>query len=68
MVDAENRIRFREVSLIRSDRDSVTVSGSLADGEKVCVSALDIATDGMTVQVVDADNEKTAYVQNSEVK
>ena len=55
VVDESSRLQFRQVEILRSTSDEVLVSGGLAEGERVCVSALDTVTDGMAVRVLDDD-------------
>jgi RND family efflux transporter MFP subunit len=50
VVDENNRLRFREVSIARLEHDDMLVDGGLADGELVCISPLQTVVDGMTVQ------------------
>lgn len=52
VVDAEDRLRFRAVEVLRADQDSVLVRSGIADGERVCVSPLQIVVDGMRVAPV----------------
>ncbi len=56
IIDDDNRLRFRRVRILRTDRDEVVISGGLAAGERICVSPLDVAIDGMRVRT-DADEE-----------
>ena len=51
VIDADNRVRFRDVEILRSTIESVFVSGGLAHGERVVVSTIDSPTEGMLVQV-----------------
>lgn len=51
VVDDEGQIRFRDVELVRTERDQIVVAAGLAPGERVCTSALDAAIDGMRVRV-----------------
>lgn len=51
VVDGENRLRFRDVELLRMTAGSIYVRSGLASGERVVVSTLDSPTDGMLVQV-----------------
>lgn len=51
VIDADDRLRFREVEILRATRDQVLVGQGLANGERVCVSNLDTVTDGMRVRV-----------------
>ena len=77
VIDADNRVRFRDVEILRSTVESVFVSGGLAQGERVVVSTIDSPTEGMLVQVTNeaedllarsaepvspADEERTAAV------
>lgn len=51
IVDAEDRLRFREVDVLRlTDREAIVQAG-LDDGERVCVSQLATVTDGMRVRI-----------------
>jgi hypothetical protein len=52
VVDEHDRIRFREIEILRSTTQSIVVSAGLAAGERVNVSPIDAATEGMSVQVV----------------
>jgi multidrug efflux pump subunit AcrA (membrane-fusion protein) len=54
LVDAEDRLRFRVVDVLRSARDQVLVRGGLEPGERVCVSPLESAIEGMRVRVSDS--------------
>ena len=55
IVDESNRLRYRDVEILRSTSDAVLVRGGLTEGELVCISPLDAVTDGMTVRVLDGD-------------
>jgi RND family efflux transporter MFP subunit len=49
VVDAEDRLRFRSVSLLRLQGDEVLINGGLEAGERVCISPLATVIDGMAV-------------------
>jgi RND family efflux transporter MFP subunit len=51
VVDADERLRFRDVDVLRVSHDEVLVRGGLQPGERVCVSPLETAMDGMRVRV-----------------
>jgi RND family efflux transporter MFP subunit len=53
VVDAENRVRFRDVDVLRARREEVVISAGLVAGERVCVSPLPAAVEGMSVRVLD---------------
>lgn len=51
IVDSESRLRFREVDVLRTERERVIIEGGLSKGERVVVSPLVDATDGMRVRI-----------------
>ncbi|UCG53710.1 MAG: efflux RND transporter periplasmic adaptor subunit [Candidatus Latescibacterota bacterium] len=57
VVDEENRLRFREVDIVRVGRENAVVARGLTAGERVCVSMLEAVTDGMKVRTIN-DREK----------
>ena len=52
VVDDEDRLQFRQISLLRLEHDDILVSKGLQDGELVCVSPLQTVVEGMRVQPV----------------
>jgi RND family efflux transporter MFP subunit len=50
VVDEENRLRFRDVDLLRVTRKEIIVRSGLTAGERVCLSPLEAVTDGMRVR------------------
>jgi membrane fusion protein, multidrug efflux system len=50
IIDDENRLRFRQVQVLRTDRNEVVISGGLRPGERICISPLDVVVDGMLVR------------------
>lgn len=68
VIDAENRLHFREVEVLRTEREQVVLRGGLQEGELVCVSPLQAAIDGMKVRVSGRPappDEETATVAES---
>ena len=57
MVTQDNRIEFRDVVILRAERDRVLISGGLEAGERVCVSTLEAAVSGMEVRVLEETSE-----------
>jgi RND family efflux transporter MFP subunit len=51
VVDDEERLHFRTVEVVRADRDQVILGGGIRVGERVTVSPLEAAVDGMRVRV-----------------
>ena len=57
VVDAENRLRFRRVQVLRTERENAVVGSGLAPGERVSVSPMVAAVDGMLVRVAPSTGE-----------
>jgi RND family efflux transporter MFP subunit len=55
VVDAEDRLYYRPVELLRAERDTVLVRTGLAAGERVCVSPLQLVVEGTRVAPVTDD-------------
>ncbi|MCZ6746092.1 MAG: efflux RND transporter periplasmic adaptor subunit [Acidobacteria bacterium] len=51
IVDDGDRLRFRDVSVLRRSGDIVIIDGGLQDGDRLCLSSLLAVTDGMQVRV-----------------
>lgn len=52
VVDEENRLRFRDVSILRLDGDEVMINSGLEAGERVNLSPIQTVVDGMRVAPV----------------
>ena len=50
IVDDENRLRFREVSLLRVYGDEAFIDSGLSEGEMISISPLQAVVDGMRVE------------------
>ncbi len=50
VVDAENKMYYREVEIYRLEEDRVLISAGLSPGEYICVSPIQAVVDGMSVQ------------------
>jgi hypothetical protein len=57
VVDAGERLRFREVEIARRVGDRVVIVGGLAAGERVVVSPLQTVSDGMAVRTLASPEE-----------
>ena len=55
VVDGDDRLRFREIDVLRATSDAIYVRGGLAEGDLVVVSPIDSPTEGMAVQLADVD-------------
>ncbi len=63
VVDDENRLRYRNVELLRFENDAVVISGGLEEGEIVNLSPIQTVIDGMRVSPI---NEPTTSTVSSE--
>ncbi len=57
VVDAEQKLRFRDVQVLREEQDHVYVERGLRSGERVCVSPINAPVEGMAVRVVGGDTK-----------
>lgn len=55
VVDDENRLHYRSIEPLRLYRDQVLIQSGLERGERVCVSPLQTAIEGMPVNPVEED-------------
>jgi multidrug efflux system membrane fusion protein len=53
LVDDDNRLRFRKVTVLRSEEDRVVIGEGLAAGDRVCVSPIPAPVEGMVVRVTE---------------
>ncbi|MCB1703240.1 MAG: efflux RND transporter periplasmic adaptor subunit [Halioglobus sp.] len=52
VVDADDRLHFRQVSLLRLEHDDILVSSGVHNGERVCISPMQTVVEGMLVKPV----------------
>lgn len=62
LVDEDNRLRFTEVTVMRTVGENAYVSAGLKPGDRVCVSPLENALDGMSVRTADSTADNTSAV------
>ena len=55
VADTEDRLRFRRVQVIRTGRDQVVIRSGLEPGDRVIVSSVEAAVDGMNLRPVASD-------------
>ncbi|MFK7895690.1 MAG: efflux RND transporter periplasmic adaptor subunit [Myxococcota bacterium] len=53
VIDDEDQLTFRSVEVVRVERDRFIISQGLAADERICVSPLQAAIDGMPVRILD---------------
>jgi len=55
IVDGEDKLRFRPIEPLRLYQDNVLVKSGLNAGDRVCLSPIQTAIDGMTVNPIIED-------------
>ena len=58
LVDADGRLRLRPAEVVRTEGDDALVRATLAPGERVCVSSLDVVLEGMEVAPLEIPPEE----------
>ena len=58
VVDTENRLRFRDIQPLRLYKDNVLINAGLTPGERVCISTVQTAIDGMAVNPIAESSKK----------
>ncbi|MCY4014403.1 MAG: efflux RND transporter periplasmic adaptor subunit [Gammaproteobacteria bacterium] len=53
VVDADSRLSFRDVEILRTTGDDYTIRGAIRPGESICLSTLDNAVEGQQVRPVE---------------
>jgi len=53
IVNAINELRSKPVEVLRIDRDNVLVQGPLAEGDRICVSPIQVVVEGMIVNPIE---------------
>lgn len=52
VIDTENRLHFRDVEVLRTERENVILGAGLEEGDRLCTSPLEAVIDGMLVRVL----------------
>jgi RND family efflux transporter MFP subunit len=55
VIAPDDRLQLREVEVLRTERDRVVIGDGLSPGDRVCISTLPAAIEGMTVRVADGE-------------
>lgn len=62
VVDGDNRLRQRQISLLRTDFEFAYITEGLQPGDRVCVSPVEAFVNGLLVEVVDTTTTDTLAV------
>jgi multidrug efflux pump subunit AcrA (membrane-fusion protein) len=65
VVDDDERVRFREVEVLRFERDRVVIASGLMKGERICISPLHAVVDGMRVRIAPSQEDRAALAGDS---
>jgi RND family efflux transporter MFP subunit len=58
LLDSESKLHYSAVNIVRQDGQNVIISGGLADGDQLIVSALDYPVDGMKLALITDQADK----------
>jgi RND family efflux transporter MFP subunit len=59
VLDDGDRLRFRHVEVLRLDGETAILEAGLEEGERICLSPIEVPVDGMSVRVERPDPEST---------
>jgi hypothetical protein len=57
IIDENNRLVPRKVSVIHRTNDEVWVNSGLNDGERICVTPIEIISEGMQVMILNPNQD-----------
>jgi RND family efflux transporter MFP subunit len=57
IVDADSRLRLRDVEVVRADGERVWIRGQVAAGERICTTPPELLVEGMPVRVTALEGE-----------
>jgi hypothetical protein len=63
VVDAGDRLRFKAVEVLRAERNDVIIGSGLERGDRVCVSPMAAAVNGMAVRTIRAAEDESRLGQ-----
>jgi len=63
VVDAGDRLRFKAVEVLRAERNDVVIGSGLERGDRVCVSPMAAAVNGMAVRTIRAAEDESRLGQ-----
>ena len=63
IVDAENRLNTREVTVIHRANEVAWVTSGITIGEMVCITPIDIISEGMQVKIVGTSEDSNQTIQ-----
>ncbi len=60
VIDTDDRLRVRDVDVLRVERERTLIRGGVAAGERIVTSPLEVATEGMAVRPIERPAANTA--------
>ena len=60
VVDEDKKLRYRDIELLRLYQDDLLIKSGLNEGESICVSVMQTALDGMSVNPVPDDRDNSS--------
>jgi len=68
VVDGESRIHYRDVEVLRSERDEFVVGAGLNADEDVVVSPLAVVVDGMKVRITREEPDQASLADSADAR
>lgn len=65
LIDGDNRLRRRDVTVVRKETNEVLLAPDLAEGERICTTVFSEAVAGMEVNVLEKTDEGSGTVSSS---
>ncbi|MFC1554466.1 efflux RND transporter periplasmic adaptor subunit [candidate division KSB1 bacterium] len=67
VVDDQDRLWFRDISILRLETDKAYIDSGLQEGERICTTPILAVIDGMPVTVIE-DDKSSGFVNNEKEK
>jgi len=68
VVDTDDRIRIRDVEILRAEEETAVIGSGLTEGERVCLSTLDVVVEGMKVRTMTPGGKPGAPAENDSTR
>jgi RND family efflux transporter MFP subunit len=66
VVDTESRLQLRPIQMLRLESDYLVFRDGVEPGDRLCVSPLDVVTDGMEVAIIDENPTSATAAASAE--
>ncbi|OQY27510.1 MAG: hypothetical protein B6244_10375 [Candidatus Cloacimonetes bacterium 4572_55] len=66
VIDEENKLRIRQIEIVSTQGDEVIIKKGVSNGERICLSQLEVVVDGMPVRTPDSVSNKSGTSEQKE--